>query len=48
MIWMRRLTGVSAVCLGSFIGIVTRKDIIRYLSEQKSSLTLPEALKKIV
>ena len=34
--------------LGSFIGIVTRKDIIRYLSEQKSSLTLPEALKKIV
>ena len=34
--------------LGSFIGIVTRKDIIRYLSEQKSSLTLPEALSKIV
>ena len=34
--------------LGSFVGIVTRKDIIRYLSEQKSSLTLPEALKKIV
>ena len=34
--------------LGSFIGIATRKDLICYLSEQKSSLTLPEALKKIV
>ena len=34
--------------LGNFIGIVTRKDIIRYLSHQKMDLTLPEALRKIV
>lgn len=34
--------------LGNFIGIVTRKDIICYLSHQKMDLTLPEALQKIV
>ena len=33
--------------LGSFIGIVTRKDIIRYFAEQKDA-ELPQLLQKIV
>lgn len=33
--------------IGSFIGIVTRKDIIRYFAEQKDALE-PQLLRKIV
>lgn len=34
--------------LDNFIGIVTRREIIRRLSEQKVPLSLPEKLRKIV
>lgn len=34
--------------LGNFTGIVTRKDIIRYFSDQKVHVGTPELLRKIV
>lgn len=34
--------------LENFIGIITRKDIIRYFSEQRAAGTVPQRMKKIV